>query len=112
MLRDCSMCNVIHKYTKGTDVTLPSTYHRDKKCLDMIAITDDPTIPLPIISRLDLLSVFENLKSGFQVLIFSFFEDLYTALAVKLTDIIDFFIPKSDVPIGHSVTYRSFMCGD
>jgi hypothetical protein len=44
MLADCKLCNVM-KLSKGEDITLPATYHRGSKCLDLIAITDDPRIP-------------------------------------------------------------------
>jgi exonuclease III len=50
MLLDCGLKNTIH-VTRGDDTILPPTYSRGRKCLDMIAITDDATTPSSLVKR-------------------------------------------------------------
>jgi exonuclease III len=59
MLRDCRLCNVMH-CTQGDDFVLPATYHRGRKCLDMIAITKSPLIPKDCIVRAGFLPFYHH----------------------------------------------------
>jgi hypothetical protein len=44
MLRDCGLANAVNQ-VYGSDIQLPHTYNRGSKCLDLIAITDDISVP-------------------------------------------------------------------
>jgi hypothetical protein len=59
MLRDCNLSNVC---TNRHDdiIKLPATYHRGTKCLDMIAITNDPRIPKQCIVRAGFLPFYHH----------------------------------------------------
>lgn len=59
MLHDCNLCNVC-KYRHGNVDKLPATYHRGTKCLDMIAITDDPSIQKQCIVRAGYLPFYHH----------------------------------------------------
>jgi hypothetical protein len=44
MLRDCGLANVVNQ-VYGSNIRLPHTYNRGSKCLDLIAITNDISVP-------------------------------------------------------------------
>ena len=56
------MINIFHHFL-GRNITLPSAYFRGKKCLDMIAITNDARIPPKAICRLGIAPHFTTFNT-------------------------------------------------
>jgi hypothetical protein len=62
LMRDCGLVNTIHT-VEGVHNKLPPTYHRGKKCLDMIAITDSFTDPTSIVINAGYFTYYHHFQT-------------------------------------------------
>jgi hypothetical protein len=67
MLRESCLINVM-KVQHGDDCVMPNTYDRGKKCIDLIAITDDPTINMEMITKAGFMPFYHEFCSDHRAL--------------------------------------------
>jgi hypothetical protein len=67
MLHECCLINVMNLH-HGADFVMPNTYDRGKKCIDLIAITDNPSINMDMISKAGFMPFYHEFCSDHRAL--------------------------------------------